>query len=160
MSTQFDYLTWTAEKLEAEARRCLDSREESWNRSDTDGFLSQWADGLYASLYRRQAEVVRNGGMAEFPGLYSRTDPSYRIPAKLISTNPPWAPWTTSWCWAILDPTTGKFVGEFIPAYASDKVQAKHNVVEKPELAPAEAVIEGKGKGLSGTAWVAVRRKK
>lgn len=34
--------------------------DESWERSDTDGFLSQWACNLTAQLYRVQADLIEN----------------------------------------------------------------------------------------------------
>ena len=43
---------------------------ESIARSDTDGFLSQWAGGLTAQLERRRAEIAEAGDVATFTGLY------------------------------------------------------------------------------------------
>lgn len=39
--------------------------QESWDRSDTDGFLSQWAGDVMSSAYRTAADVIERGGMAE-----------------------------------------------------------------------------------------------
>lgn len=148
----------TPEQLREMARGSMKSREESWERSDTDGFLSQWALGLTANWYEAEARIRENGGVAEFPALFSRSNPSYRIPAKLIHTNPPWAPWTTQSCWAIVDPSTGKFTGQFITAFLGERGQKKHNIIEGREMAPAHAEIQSRGRGLSGTAWVGVVR--
>ena len=39
---------------------------ESWERSDTDGFLSQWANQKMAAHYRFMAELADNGGKFDF----------------------------------------------------------------------------------------------
>lgn len=39
---------------------------ESFERCDTDGFLSQWAHGITARLERAKAEIAEQGGTAEF----------------------------------------------------------------------------------------------
>lgn len=42
---------------------------ESWERSDTDGFLSQWASQCMARLYSYLAELAENNGVETFIGL-------------------------------------------------------------------------------------------
>jgi hypothetical protein len=145
---RLDYLDWTAEQLDKAADDQLRSREESWERSDTDGFLSQWASGLTADLYRTQADIVRNGGKAEFPALF--TLDGVRLNAKVIDTR--FGP-----AWAFLDPH-GKFTGKFLTAYKNDSYYAKRGYKIVNVLEPARAVIRGSGRGLSGQAWVAVER--
>lgn len=66
------------------ARRAEQTAQESWDRSDTDGFASQWANSLSAQKHRLQAEIDDNGGMAEFPALADLNGDL--IPAKLVST--------------------------------------------------------------------------
>jgi hypothetical protein len=44
--------------------------QESWERSDTDGFMSQWASGLTAARERLQADIIEDGGRAMFPALF------------------------------------------------------------------------------------------
>lgn len=58
-----------AAKLEEEARDNLRREEESFQRSDTDGFLSQWAFTIGAELKREQAAILKDGGYARFPVL-------------------------------------------------------------------------------------------
>jgi len=41
---------------------CHQWAEESFERSDTDGFLSQWASGITARLHEVRAEIARNCG--------------------------------------------------------------------------------------------------
>jgi len=141
----------TPEQLRAQAHRCDEARYESEQRSDTDGFLSQWASNLSANLYETEASIREAGGVASFPGLYSLSQPDYRIPAILIDGQ-------YGRCWAVIYPATRKFTGEFITAWMGERGCKKHNVMERPEMAPAHAEIIGKGKGLSGTAWVVAVR--
>lgn len=149
-------------------------REESFQRCDTEGFISQWADGLTSSLYQQRAEIARNGGMAEFPALYDLG--GNRVPAKVIDTR-------FGSCWALIDPDTGRFTGSFLQLARMEQVdierhdekgswtdcilrQTKRSVnalrrkgyFQATEMAPARAEIRGKGYGLSGRAWVAVER--
>jgi hypothetical protein len=48
------------------ARDCNRRSQESFERSDTDGFLSQWAADVTAQLYRVCADVAERGGRWEF----------------------------------------------------------------------------------------------
>lgn len=52
----------TAEEWRAEARRNEQSAQDSWERSDTDGFLSQWASQQMATRYFRLASIAEQGG--------------------------------------------------------------------------------------------------
>lgn len=51
---------------EKEAENCERRRQESWERSDNDGFLSQWANQEMAARYRRAASIARNGYVGHF----------------------------------------------------------------------------------------------
>ena len=61
--------TMTAAEHRAKAEQAYDRAEESWQRSDTDGFLSQWASGITGDLHRAQADLLDNGGKSTFAGL-------------------------------------------------------------------------------------------
>ena len=143
---------WEAEakKHDAEAARAETSREESFERSDTDGFLSQWASGISASKSRIAAEIARNGGKAEFVGLFDIATGA-RIPAVLIETQ-------YGYCWSICDAKTGQFVGKFMPSGPRSRKQKQAGMCERPEMADAYATIEGRGTGLSGQAWACAKR--
>lgn len=65
----------------AEAER---RRAESWERSDTDGAVSQWASGMTAELERTRAKIAADGGKAEFSALFD-TDGNL-VPAKRVKT--------------------------------------------------------------------------
>ncbi len=56
---------WEQEALESNRRA-----QESWERSDTDGFLSQAASDAMARLYRLNARIARWGGTYEFPAVF------------------------------------------------------------------------------------------
>lgn len=128
----------------------LQRREDSWQRSDTDGFLSQWASGVTANEASLQAEIDRDGGYSLFPGLYDRKT-GERVAARIIDGQ--WGP-----CWALCDAAgelTGKFVGD---ARTKRGKLYKQGFVVLGEWAPAKATVRGEGKGLSGTAWATVVR--
>jgi hypothetical protein len=129
--------------------------QESWERSDTDGFLSQWAGGLTASKLQLEKEILINGGTSVFPGLY--TSDMVRVPAKAIVVAHPRG-WGEDTVW-MLTPEAAKTYGRmFIPFGLNSRVQKKLGLQQVFERAPAEAFIDGRGKGLSGSAWVASRR--
>lgn len=56
-------------KLRAEAEEASRRSEESWARSDTDGFLSQWASDITALEKKREAELADHGRMVVRPAL-------------------------------------------------------------------------------------------
>lgn len=76
--------TGTPDQLRAEAQEWDQRAAESWERSDTDGFLSQWASGLAASRLRLAAEIAENGGRWRFPALFDLA--GNLVAAKLIET--------------------------------------------------------------------------
>jgi len=80
----------TASTLRAEAAQHEQDKADSFERCDTDGFLSQWASGCTAALKRVQASIVEAGGNAEFPALFDLD--GNPVPAKLIDTK-----FGTSW---------------------------------------------------------------
>jgi hypothetical protein len=56
----------TAEQFRAEAAAHRQDARDSWERSDTDGFLSQWASGINARMADDQAKLAEAGGIATF----------------------------------------------------------------------------------------------
>lgn len=65
----------------AESRR---AEQESWERSDTDGFVSQWANGMMGRVHDLQAQIDDQGGTWQFPALADND--GNLIPAKLVPT--------------------------------------------------------------------------
>lgn len=140
--------TYTAEELRKMAADSDSRVQESWERSDTDGFLSQWAGGLTAQKYRLQAEIVEKGGRYEFPALFDLD--GNLVAAKLVSTQ-----YGVAWGLLDSDDPDGRFVGWFNPSHARKDATRRANNRKKGYsvgvvLAPARADIGGSGTGLSG----------
>lgn len=132
-----------AQDLRNEANVMDAAAEESFQRCDTDGFLSQWALGLGAQERRAQAAILEAGGVSEFAALFDLD--GNRVPAKLIDGR-------FGLCWAICD-EAGKFTGEFVNAFPKrEATMARKGYREGREMAPARARIVGSGTGLSGAA--------
>lgn len=133
----------TATALREEAAALEAAAEESFQRCDTDGFVSQWASGLTAQLKRAEAGLVEAGGVAEFAALFD-AETGERVPAKLIDGK-------FGLCWALVTPGTDRFTGEFVSAFPKrEATMARKGFREGHELAPAKAVIRGSGHGLAG----------
>lgn len=60
----------TAAEWRAEAKTFYQAREESWERSDSDGFVSQWASGLTAQQYSESARLAEANGITEYVALF------------------------------------------------------------------------------------------
>ncbi len=160
----------SANELREKASESRRRVQESWERSDTDGFLSQWAGDLSARLYTTQAQLVEANKQSDFAGLYDVTgETPRRVAAKLIDGQ-------FGQSWLLRDDEAAKYGRRFIPFAGVrlldeldaqgfnqwepkvSRIQKKLGLVEMREMAPAWAKIDGKGHGLSGTAWVAVYR--
>ncbi len=108
---------------------------DSFQRCDTDGFLSQWASGITAQACRLEAQLVEQDGMASFLALFDLE--GNWVPAKLINAK-------YGECWALLD-EDGQFTGEFVGAYPKQrKTIANKGYLEGRVLRPA-------GVGYSGS---------
>lgn len=59
-----------ADKHRKEAAHALQRSQESYERSDTEGFMSQWASNSVADKNRLQAEIAENNGKARFKALF------------------------------------------------------------------------------------------
>jgi hypothetical protein len=151
-------MTKTAAEYRAEAAAAEASREESFRRCDTDGFLSQWASGKTAELARAKAKLAEEGWTAEFPGLYRR-DTGERVRAKLISFKCRYT-YRTKWSWSFRheDGSVDRSKGLLPDTRTKRGKLWKSGYEVRMERAPANAAMEGEGTGLSGTCWVAVFR--
>ncbi len=128
---------------------------DSFVRSDTDGFVSQWASGLTAQLERRRAEIVDAGDTATFTGLY---DGDRRVLAKLVSYRCGFS-FSDKQSWMLGEAELEKYGRKFVPAGNRSRIQKQLGLTERKERAPAYAFMNGRGTGLSGSAWVDVARK-
>jgi hypothetical protein len=138
----------TAQEYRQEAEQSRNRSQESFERSDTDGFLTQWASDLSARLADTRAVILENGGKANFCGLYEGTR---RVAAKLINGQ-------FGLCWLLDDAEATKFGRKFIPEGGNSKIQKKLGLCECGEVANAWAVLGGSGHGLSGTCGVVIYR--
>lgn len=151
------------DKLEQEAKDALRRQEESWERSDTDGFLSQWANGMTASLNRRKIEVLKTGGYAQFWVLV-HAETGTVIATESVTFSVRDMPWVKNTKWRVenehLQFTAGR---KWIPVQRGDKpgrIAKSFGLVEEQRWFPARAAIMGSGTGLSGcaNAYVGVER--
>ena len=131
----------TAEDFRESAARHDQEAYDSFERCDTDGFLSQWAHGVNAGKDRLQAEIIENGGMWEFSALFDLR--GNLVPAKEVKT-------PYGYSWGLLDEANpeGRFLGFFNPSKAqSDSRRFKANAAKGYRmgriLAPAKAVLRG-----------------
>jgi hypothetical protein len=149
-------MAMTADELRQKANDAEQARQDSWERSDTDGFLSQWAHGINAELYRTRADIADAGGVADFVGLY---EGDRRVLAKMITVADRYAPWKSNRVWLVNDADPVAAKRKFIPTGMKSRVQKQLGLCERKEVDFADARLEGRGKGLSGSCWVAVFRK-
>lgn len=120
---------------------------DSFARCDTDGFVTQWAHGINGQLERAKAVIAERGGVQEFPALLDAD--GERVPAILIPTR-------YGECWAICEPGTDRFTGEFV---GRGKVALKKaGFHEDVETAPARADLWAPpgARGLAGATQVRV----
>ena len=75
------------------------AKEDSFDRCDTDGFLSQWAHGICAQRDDLQAIVTENGGCSTFPALFDLQ--GNLVAAKLVTCTNRWSHGTEQ-VWAVL----------------------------------------------------------
>jgi len=137
----------------AELRESAAVREQraadSFKRCDTDGFVSQWASGITASLDRTKADLIDNDKLGEFNGLY---DGDRRVKAKQIETK-------FGFAWLLHDDETDLIARrgkKFLPTGKRSRILKELGLVERTELAPAWACLSGPGTGLAGATSVYV----
>lgn len=93
MGTVYFPMDHTADEWKAKARECYQRSAESFERCDTDGFLSQWASDVTGRLYDQCAEVAANGGLWTFTVL-ADADGNVIEGARNVKTRYGWA-WVT-----------------------------------------------------------------
>jgi len=137
----------TAEQHREQAKVCRQRSIDSFERCDTDGFLSQWASDLSANEHLRNAEILEAGGIAEFWGLY---EGDRRVKAAQVQVYDKFSYGNvTKWVVDDDDPICGK--RKWIPSGARSRVQKSLGLKERRETAPARAVL---GDGGGGNVFV------
>lgn len=120
-----------------EANAARRRAHDSFERSDTDGFMSQAASETMALQYEASARLAEQGGMAEFPALMD-TDGNL-VPARLVRTH-------YGQAWMLLD-EKGDSTGEWVnPSRAStaakrNAAMAKKGYAEGLVRAPAKVTL-------------------
>lgn len=126
-------------------------RQESFDRSDTDGFLTQWALGYTNQLEKRRCKILENEGKSEFLGLY---EGDRRVKAKMLEGE--WG-----YYWLLHESETDLIARRgkpFLPTGHKSRVQKNLGLSERKEMDWAWAKLDGKGTGLSGSVWVSTFR--
>ena len=72
----------TAAEWSAMATKSAQDSADSWERSDTDGFLSQWASDSSARMYRHMAELAANSNRGELPWLFEKNEAGEWVPVE------------------------------------------------------------------------------
>ena len=125
--------TQTVEQLREQAKMKNASAEESFDRCDTDGFLSQWASRLGADFDMMKADILERGG-AVFPALFDLE--GNIVKAKLIDTK-------YGKSWAIVGDNE-KFTGQFVSAFPKKReTMVKKGFLEGRVLQKAYADYAG-----------------
>lgn len=70
MSVHPELLTKTSEELRQMAADCHKRSSDSFDRCDTDGFLSQWASDVTGNLYHLAADLAAAGWTRELSALF------------------------------------------------------------------------------------------
>lgn len=132
--------------------------EESFQRCDTDGFLSQWALSIGAQRDEANAKILDNGGYARFPVLCDAdgnviADREFRFE----NPHPVGFGVLVSYSWKL----TGKYVDQcgrrWIPSGPRSRIQKKLGLHEETRWFPAVAEIHAPGTGMAGAASASVR---
>jgi hypothetical protein len=107
--------TQAPESLRRQAAEADARAFESFERCDTDGYLSQWASQVTARELRAKADLAEAGGRWEFPALFNLD--GEQVPAKLVQTR-------YGLSWMLLD-AEGRCAGWFNRSKAQDEAKAK-----------------------------------
>ena len=105
----------TGEQWRQMAREARHRSAESWERSDTDGFLSQWASDTMAARYSDNATIADDGGMIEYPALFDLD--GHVIRARYFEG-------TYGWCWMVLD-QEGQRTGQYLTESGARKASTR-----------------------------------
>ena len=137
-----------AAALRQQAAQHERNAEESFDRCDTDGFLSQWASGMNAQLARRNAAIAEAGGNWTFERLQLVTTDGQPTDARAVNTR-----YGRKWR---LD-STNEWL-PYAPARESTLGKRGYRELVETEVAPAKAIHwapEG-ARGMSGATSVQV----
>lgn len=101
-----------AETLRTMAKESRQRAYESFERCDTDGFLSQNASEVMARVYEAQANLADNGGMMEMVALFN-------LDGTIASTHNAQGQW--GWYWVLNDEAAARFGKRFYNESSASK---------------------------------------
>jgi hypothetical protein len=140
-----DDLALGPDGLDARAADARKAAADSFDRCDTDGFVTQWAHGITGARDRAAADLLRAGGTADFLAVFDLD--GNLIPARVIDGK-------YGKSWLLLD-AYGRSLGVFLPARPKRRdTLAKRGYTLGLVTRPAAAVIAAPpgARGLSGAA--------
>jgi hypothetical protein len=115
---------------EEEAKRNRQESADSWERSDTDGCLTQVCCGITARLYDMKADIEAHNGTDIFPVLVD-VNTNEIVSTKLFIMVDRFAPWKSVDKWVTK-------AGQWITNYSNEKNFVKKGVVKKYAVLPAK----------------------
>lgn len=140
------------ERHTKKGRKHHDDREESFQRCDTDGFVSQWASGLTGSLEERRAELASHDHNNVFRVLVD-AETGKLASTKCLKVFNKFAGYGTVDRWVVTKPKGERDV--WLTDYKRPENFIKKGYRLAWATAKAYARLDGEGTGLSGHAWVA-----
>ena len=151
-----------AEVLERRAAEGMARAAESFDKHDTDGFVSQWASNVKADERKLDAEILRNGRHATFTVLWDTVRDS-AVDARQVIMPDRFRGYGTVTKWVVDDKEVVERCGtKWIPTGKNSRKQKQYGLQERKAWFPAVAVLQGNGgTGLSAAHTVravAVRR--
>lgn len=143
----------TAKEYREKAEELRRRSRESWERSDTDGCVTQWCSDWGAREADARAALVEAGKLGRFVGLY---EGDRRVAAKLVRGRFP--EWNPKQVWLLREDERERFGRDFIPlGRKKSRVQKDLGLAERAELAPAWVKLDGRGTGLSSLTTLHLR---
>lgn len=139
-------MTNAADTHRANANAAANAAAESFDRCDTDGFVSQHSHMLRARLERARAIITDDGGRAVFVGLY---DGDRRVAARIIDTK-------YGDAWLLDDAEADRYGRRFVPTGERSRVQRELGLAERDEwdTAGADYAAPAGARGFSGLGQV------
>lgn len=137
----------TGDELREMASESARRSRDSFDRCDTDGFLSQWASDTTARLYRHAADLADNGWTAEFDELFD-AETGERLNVRLVETR---------YGMAFVYDTPQGAVWVSRSHASTDAKRRKHYAGKGVTLGTIRRrvvpAMDGRGTGLNGTCW-------
>lgn len=137
----------TSTEYLAKARQHEQDAIESFDRCDTDGFVSQWASGVMADKARLEAWLAARGGSDDFAALFDLD--GNLVAAKLINTK-----YGLSWGILATDDPSSRVVRWVGACPKRESTMRKKGFYEGTVRCPAHVTLSGSGTGLSGALTV------